>query len=200
MRRTPLLAAILSLLALCSPLSSPDARAQAGAAAGGFVIRSVTPSVLTTPEFQVSNTEAKRFIPGKWLDVEVEFSAPPPGAQELTFKYYVLINNTLLTGEVTHINILPGQSLFSIMYVAPRTVTQLLKGQPLTSNSVQNVEVQILRPGVGAPLAVKQLRPGPSLAASNFQQVPGLMLNKNDTPYAPLYWDRYEAIKAAPTR
>ena len=28
-------------------------------------------------------------------------------------------------------------------------------------------------------------------------QVAGLVLNKNETPFAPLYWDRYEQIKNA---
>jgi hypothetical protein len=26
--------------------------------------------------------------------------------------------------------------------------------------------------------------------------VTGLLMNKNETPFAPLYWDRYEQIKA----
>lgn len=199
MRRALFTTTVLLLASVLLP-SAARAQAGAGAAGGGFTIRNVTPSQVTTPEFQVSATEAKRFVPGKWLEIETEFSAPPPGAQELTFKYYVLINNQLLTGEVTHINILPGQSLFSIMYVAPRTLTQILKGQPFTTASVQNAEVQIVRPGVGAPVATKQIRPGPLLSASNAQQLPGMMLNKNDTPYAPLYWDRYEAIKATPAR
>jgi hypothetical protein len=28
-------------------------------------------------------------------------------------------------------------------------------------------------------------------------QVAGFLLNKNETPFAPLYWDRYEQIKPA---
>ena len=30
----------------------------------------------------------------------------------------------------------------------------------------------------------------------NLPQVTGMVLNKTQTPFAPLYWDRYEAIKA----
>ncbi len=30
----------------------------------------------------------------------------------------------------------------------------------------------------------------------NLQQVTGKVLNKNQTPFAPLIWDRYEQIKA----
>jgi len=28
-------------------------------------------------------------------------------------------------------------------------------------------------------------------------QISGFVLNKNETPFAPLYWDRYEQIKAS---
>ena len=43
---------------------------------------------------------------------------------------------------------------------------------------------------------MKQVLPAqqPSGTAT-LQQVPGLLLNKNETPFAPLYWDRYEQIK-----
>ena len=31
----------------------------------------------------------------------------------------------------------------------------------------------------------------------NLPHMTGLVLNKNETPFAPLYYDRYEAIKAS---
>lgn len=193
----PVAAVLLPLLAVAVAallIPAPTARAQAG---GGFVIKNINPTDNTTPDFQVQNAKVKQFQPGKWLEIEVEFSAPPPGAPELQFKYFVLMGGQLLTGEVTHVNVLPGQTLYSVMYVAPRSIIQLLKGQPFTVNSVVNAEVQILKPGVGAPLAVKLLKPGQQLSTSNLPQVPGLLLNKSETPYAPLYYDRYEAIKAS---
>ncbi len=192
-KRALLPAALVLLAAAVSVAPAPAARAQGP---GGFVVKNITPTDNTTPDFQVQNAKSKQFQPGKWLEIEVEFSAPPPGAPELQFKYFVLLGGQLLTGEVTHVNVLPGQTLYSVMYVAPRSIIQLLKGQPLTVNSVANAEVQILKPGVGAPLAVKQLKPGPPLDKSSLPQVAGLLLNKNETPYAPLYYDRYEAIKA----
>jgi hypothetical protein len=71
-----------------------------------------------------------------------------------------------------------------------------LRGQPLTNNAVQNIDVQIVRPGLNTPLAEKMLRPGPAFYQT-LQQVPGLVRNKSETPFAPLYWDRYEAIKTS---
>ncbi len=102
----------------------------------------------------------------------------------------------MLTGEVTHVDVPAGQSLFSVMYVAPRTLATYLKGQPLNNATVQNIAVQILRPGITQPLAEKQLKPGQPFYTT-LQQIPGLVLNKSQTPFASLYWDRYEAIKNA---
>ena len=30
---------------------------------------------------------------------------------------------------------------------------------------------------------------------TQFQQINGYLLNKNETPFAPLYWDYYEPVK-----
>ncbi len=117
---------------------------------------------------------------------------------ELTFRYFVLLaNNKLLTGEVTHVDVVGGQELFSVMYVAPRSLALLLGNRAFNSADITNIEIQMLKPGVGAPLAVRMFKPGQPLSTSTFQQIPGLLLNKSQTPFAPLYWDRYEAIKAA---
>ena len=35
---------------------------------------------------------------------------------------------------------------------------------------------------------------------NTLQQIPGFVLTKAQTPYAPLYWDRYEQIKPASAR
>jgi hypothetical protein len=191
------------LAALCSVPWAPSLQAQynQGAAAPGVIppgsmaIKAINVSTPETPEFATlaNQTQSKRYTLGKWLEVEVEFASAVP-AREATFHYNILIANTLLVGDVTHVNILPGQSLFSVMYVAPRALQSVLRGQPLTQSTVQNIDVQILRPGVGAPLSDKMLRAGPAFY-NTMQQVTGMVLNKNQTPFAFLWWDRYEPIK-----
>ena len=100
----------------------------------------------------------------------------------------------MLTGEETLVDVPAGQSLFTVMYGAPRTVATLLRGAPLTATSVTNVAVEILRPGVNAPAAVHTLKPsGPFY--NTMQQVPGLVLAKPNTPFANLWWDRYQDVK-----
>ena len=172
-----------------------------GVTNGQFVVKNINVSTPKTPEFQTvgGETQAKRYTLGAWLEVEVEFSATAPTA-EVAFHYDFAINGKLLTGDQTVVDVQPGQSLFTSVYVAPRTLATLLKGQPLTINTLQNARVQILRPGVAAPLAVKFQKEGGGNFFSTAQQIPGFVLNKYQTPFANLWWDRYETVRPAAAR
>ena len=172
-----------------------------GATNGQFAIKNINISTPKTPEFTTvgSETNSKRAVLGSWLEVEVEFSATAPTA-EVAFHYDMIINGKLLTGDQTVVDVQPGQSLFTSVYVAPRTIATLLKGQPLTVNSLQNARVMIQRPGVAAPLAVKLQKEGGGNFFATAQQIPGFVLNKAQTPFANLWWDRYETVKPAAPR
>ena len=166
-----------------------------GRPAGEFQIGKITRNLITTPLY--SYTGAQQFQSNqrdRWLEVEVEFAAAPEFTDELTFKYFILINGKLLTGEVTHVNVPAGRDNRSVMYVSPRTIARLMGNRPMTPNAIQNIAVQIVQQG--AVKAESSLdRAAPNWFAS-MPQVGGLVLNKNETPFAPLYWDRYEQIKA----
>ena len=65
--------------------------------------------------------------------------------------------------------------------------------RPATPTSVQNIAVQIVLGG-----AVKDelnLVRAPAQWYTTIPALTGLVLNKNETPFAPLYWDRYVQIK-----
>jgi hypothetical protein len=150
--------------------------------------------LISTPQYTF--TGAEQYVPNqrdRWLEVEVEFGAAPAFTDELTFKYFILLNGRLLTGEVTHTNIAAGRDNRSVMYVSPKTLARFLNNRPVTPNVVQNIAVQIVQQG-----AVKDelsLVRAPAQWFSSIPQVTGFVLNKNETPFAPLYWDRYEQIK-----
>ena len=209
--KTPFLAALV-LAGLCLVAAPLPARAQnTGGAAlllGGngpapgpnsFAITGITLSTPKTPEYntQANDSQSKKYTLGTWLQVDVEF-ASVVRAPELTFHYNILIGGALLVGEQTLVDVNPGRSLFTTVFVSPRTMTTLLRGQPLTLNSVQNIDVQILRTGVAQPLANKMMHDGPAFYTT-MQQVPGFVLNKAQTPFAPLWYDHYEAIKDPPS-
>lgn len=153
----------------------------------------ISPSVTTTPEFQVRNTTDKRAQYLKWFEVEVEFSVDGPElVDELTFKYIVEINGKLCPGELTHVNVPKGKGLYSVMYMSPRSIDRLTTGKPLTAAAVGNMWVTVEKQG--------QRLAGDSLkkeAVPNKQQFPGLLVPKSETPFQVLWWDRYEAVKPA---
>jgi hypothetical protein len=167
-----------------------------GRPAADFQITKITKSLVPTPQFAYSGAaQYQTNQRDRWLEVEVEFKATPELTNELTFKYYILFNGTLLTGEVTHINIPAGRENRSVMYVPPRTLARFASNRPITENSCQNIAVQILQQGtVQAETSLSRAQP------QWFEALPhvsGLVLNKDQTPFAPLYWDRYEQIKTS---
>ena len=168
-----------------------------GLSNGTFAVKAINVSMPKTPEYntQAGDATIKKYTLGSWLEVEVEF-ASTARAPEVNLHYSVVIANTMLTGDQTLVDVPAGPSLFTIAFISPRTLATLLHGAPLTPNVVQNIDVQILRPGVSQPLANYMLRQGPAFYTT-MQQVPGFVLNKAQTPFAPLWYDRYETVKDA---
>lgn len=175
------------------------AAAQTGGPAAGLRITKITRNLISSPSY--SFTGAQQFLPNqrdRWLEVEVEFSAFTPFTPEVTFRYYILVGGKLLTGEVTHVNISAGKELRSVMYVPPRALDYVLSNRPLAISSVENIAVQVLEQGaVKDEMSLQRAR---AQWYSTLQAVPNLVLNKNETPFAPLYWDRYAQIKPNPAR
>ncbi|MBV9009270.1 MAG: hypothetical protein JO354_08910 [Verrucomicrobia bacterium] len=161
-----------------------------------FQITKIAPNYITSPQF--TYTGAEQYTADqrdRWLEVEVTFTATPEYTDELSLKYYILFAGKLLTGEVTHVNIPAARDNRSVMYVTPKTLQRLLLGRPLTPNALQNVAVQLMQQG--ALKDEMSLNRAPAQWYATMSQVGGLVLNKNETPFAPLYWDRYCQIKTA---
>jgi hypothetical protein len=77
------------------------------------------------------------------------------------------------------------------MYVAPRTLETLVGSKTITNSAIQGVTIQAAN---SQGVLVAQF-PKRTAALPNVPRQEGLLLKKTDTPFAPLYWDRYEAIK-----
>jgi hypothetical protein len=164
--------------------------------AGEFEITKITKNLIRTPQYTYSGPNQYQTSPrDMWLEVEVEFSAAPPWTDNLTFKYYILFNGKLLTGEVTHTNVAAGRENRSVMYVSPRALARFAGNRSITPGMFQNIAVQIVQQGtVKSELSLQRVPPE---WFANIPQITGFLLNKNETPFAPLYWDRYEQIKTA---
>jgi hypothetical protein len=164
-------------------------------AASDFQITKITKNLIATPDFTYGGGGQYHPNPrDRWLEVEVQFTVTPAFTDELTFKYYIFFNGNVLTGEVTHVNIPAGRENRSVMYVSPRTLERLGNKRPIAENSFRNIAVQILQQGaVKDELSLARAQPD---WFATLPQVSGFVLNKNETPFAPLYWDRYEQIKS----
>ncbi len=161
---------------------------------GDFQITNITKNLIPTPQFSFGGQQHLPSRADRWLEVEAEFAAAPVFTSELTLKYFILFNGQVLTGEVTHVNIPGGRGRRSVVYVTPRTLARFGANRPVTANSVQNVAVQIVeQDAVKGELSLARAQPQ---WYATMPQVAGLVLNKNETPFAPLYWDRYEQIKS----
>ena len=180
----------VSALALLAIISSAVAQAPVGP--GSVKLSKPELSAPLTPEYQITGGQNKRSRNGKWLEFEVPYETVAEEIDELTFRYTVLIEKKLLTGEVTYMSILKGREHYAVMYISPKTIDRLTGGKPLTSAAVENVWIEVSRQG--QVLDRTSLKPG---NVPNAPQVPGMIQNKNETPFAPLYYDRYEIIKTA---
>ncbi len=179
-------AALASLLLLT--LTSLGQRAD-------YIIKKISPAGMVSPQYSIALPALAQPRSETWLQVEVDFSSDIDWTDELTVKYYILLAGQCLTGEVTHIDIPKGRDLYSVAYISPRTIARILNGRPLSDIDIQDVGVQLVKQG--QVLTTKSFKtPGTLQWWQNDQQVTGKVLNKNETPFAPLIWDRYEQIKA----
>ena len=163
--------------------------------AGDFRLIRISRDFMTSPEYSYEGAEQQHTSQNKWLRVEVQFSAAPDFTDELTFKYYILIKGKVLTSEVTHVNILAGRDLYSVMYMPPHALAYVLQSRAPNTTSIANIAVQIVQKGeVKDELSLFRARPG---WFASLPTLSGFLLNKSETPFAPLFWDHYEQIKTA---
>jgi len=170
---------------------SLGASAQTLVGPGSVKIKKIQPAVVKTPEFNITGGQSKRYKLGDWLEVEVEYETKPEEIDELTFKFTILIEKKLLDGETTYINIAnkPNEH-YAVMYISPKNIDRLTGGKALTGSSIENVWVEVSKQG--QVLDRSSFKPG---AQPNLPRVAGQVLPKDETPFGPLYFDRYEALK-----
>lgn len=159
-----------------------------------YTVKKISVEFIRTPDYQFNGEPRKSDDIGKWMEIETSFEAKPEFTEELTFRYYVQINKLLFVGDVTHVSIPAGKGLFSVMYISPRSMNRIMEGKTITPSAIERVSVEVSKQGqLLAYGAWKNERTG---WWTSMPQKTGYLLNKSETPFAPLYWDRYEAIKS----
>lgn len=204
--------AILKILAALTLSAGLQGQALAQQPNTEFQIVSITPDLVTTPEYSISyGPKNKKVSKNKdFVELEVTFdwqprAKDPSFLDDLTLNYYVLLNDksrenpkgTLLTGSVTHTAIPQAKGMNSVMYISPRTLERFFEGKAPSTINAAIVDVGVTITKQGQLVAEKSWK-GKGQWWSALQQVNGYVLNKSETPFAPLAWDYYEAIKARP--
>lgn len=164
---------------------------------------------ILSPEFAGMTGKQKAFKPKEWLDIEVKLKVllnPEPKSKtcdKLTVKWYVAVKNPekagkylLLTKDVEHVNVPLEQDIFVSVYLSPASIKRLTHSDRASKNSVEFVGYEVFVAGEKVAQETSKGQVGwwsvPSEKISKNDTVP--LLNKNETPFRALWWDRYAEI------
>jgi len=133
----------------------------------------------------------------KWLKIEVQFESRPEWADDVQIKYYVLLNDRgeekVFVGEVTHVNVAKGGQHYSAMFMNPNSWKRYGGGP------VAVVTARVFYKG--AVVSTRTEAQGKSVPASWWEKytlIGGCLLPPQETPWAPLADERFEAVKPTP--
>ena len=182
--------------------------------ASEVTVSKIDPQLVTAPAISYSGAGSKVVTPKKWAEIETTFCWQPVNPAEkytddLVVNYYILLNNkgaqypqgALLTGQ-TALSSVPAKSLDpgngqlkTVIYISPRTLERLFGGKAPTDMNSAITDIGVTFSKQGQVVFQKSLRSTAGAWWPQFQQVPGNLLNKADTPFASLNWDYYEGVK-----
>ena len=162
---------------------------------------------LPSPEFSVAGN--KKFKPKDWLEVEVKFNVDMGSKYKqkfidlVTVKWYVAIEDpqggrktVFLEKEVKHVNVPVGEDVYSTEYLSPAAIKRITGRDRAGKNVVKSVGGEITVNGQTAYKDSGQFsstaKPGWWNQLSRYDKIP--LLNKNETPFKFLWWDRYAEI------
>jgi hypothetical protein len=173
-----------------------------------YKILRIEPSFQESPTFTGPRFDKRGARAKTWLEIEVAFEwqprlSEPKYTEELTFNYYILLKSkgspngpgAMLVGSVTHTSIPQEREMHSVVYVSPRSLERFFDGKipAHAEQALVDVGVTITKQRQQVASASWKSRSGEWWP--QFPQIPGFVLNKNETPFAPLAWDYFEQIK-----
>ena len=167
---------------------------------------------LQSPEVG-GNTGKKSWKPADWLEVEVKVkldAKPMPRDKHIdriTVRWFVAVENKvdrggakffLMEKEVTHVNVPIGEDFYISCYLSPATIKRLTGTSRAGKNSIKAVGGEITCPGAVRPerFTSEGNVSKPWWQSASMQRTNKYpLLNKNETPFKFLWWDRYLEIE-----
>jgi hypothetical protein len=181
-----------------------------GSASGQAVkVTGQAPTFDDLPSPQFAGVKNKRFTPLDWLEIEVplkvEMSPEPPSktCEKMTIKWYVAVKNVdkpgtflLFTKDVEHVNVPLNEEIYGSVFISPASLRRITGSGKGGKNSVEFVGYEILINGEEQATGTSKGKVGwwktTSDKISRSEVVP--LLNKNETPFSAMWWDRYPEI------
>lgn len=206
-------------LAGCFTVSAAFAQAPAPGKEKLVDFKDIKIAIQKTPDFTLKGgTTDKRVRPKDWIEIEPEFKvARPKDAKkaevipDLSFKYYVYLNGStkenarVLTGEVIHTNVPIDEVIHSVMYISPSTVLRVTGRPEGNAQLVLGYAVEVSSGGSVVGYFSKfqgSTSVNPNDKDKRWFELPsappkdeGGLLNKVQSPFAPLWADYYADIK-----
>jgi len=187
-----------------------------------FSIKKIDSNLVETPQFTAGSYRkqqpgATRPLP--WLEVDVNFERDevkkddPKYSEDLSVGYYILLKNeaftpdkqrTLLTGTTTISDVPYGKGLHTAAFVSPQTLGRFFDGKPPATAQQAIVDVGVTISNSSGLVAIASSN-NPDVAkqgkgwwetAPGMTKVEGRVLDKGQTPFAPLAWDYFVPSKA----
>lgn len=169
---------------------------------------------LQSPEVG-GNTGRKSWKPKDWLEAEVKFKVDmgknykEAFVDSVTVKWFVAVKNPvsgskqkmlLIEKEVEHVNVPVGEDVYSSVYLSPSAIKRISGSDRASKGIIEAIGGEILINGTSRTdnkeryFSVGQkTRWWTSGSLSRYDRVP--LLNKDETPFKFLWYDRYAQIK-----
>jgi hypothetical protein len=201
----PLLATLMVVTGLgVSPALAQDAKLEKL-----VDLKEPTIQAQSTPEIKAAYVKDKRWKPKEWLEFEIPFIAVAPRNapstlttyDQLTFKYYLFLDNPdkkkqrILTTEVNHVNVPLNEGSASVVYLSPAAVLRLTGNHRVAPNAVTLWAVEVSKDGKTVGFLSKDGKKwweSPSAPPTE----PGVLKNKMETPFAPLWGDYHAEVQS----
>ena len=163
---------------------------------------------LQSPEVATGNS--KSWKPKDWLEFEAGIKLPAYNQEQkdagfidqITVKWSVALQNPdgkgyiLLTKDINHINVPIDEEVYTSVYLSPNTLKRVTGSDTAGKSSVDRVAVEILINGRAVAAESSKGKPDwmtSGRLSDQSRRFP--LLNKVETPFKMLWWDRYAEIE-----
>ena len=157
---------------------------------------------LLSPEVG-GNTSEKNWKPKDWLEAEVKLKVEVARGSDKTYidrlvvKWYVAVKNpdgkgiALLTKDISYVNIPVDEEVYASVYLSPSAIMRITGGERAGKSNIEAIAGEITYNGakVGQFNTLSGKEWWKAASVSRNESIP--LLQKSETPFKFLWWDRY---------